>query len=65
MGWNDHLNNDFDYVDSCPKCGKKFKVSTTEQIPGFRAREYLYCPYCGTEVRSSMECEFSSYKMED
>lgn len=64
MGWNDYLEN-FNYVAKCPKCGKKFKVYETEQIPGFRDTEYMICPYCGEIVRASMEYEFTTYKMED
>ena len=64
MGWNDYLEN-FNYVVLCPKCGKKFRVYETEQIPGFRDTEYMICPYCGEIVRESMEYEFTTYKMED
>lgn len=63
MGWNDHLN-EFNFVKVCPKCGKKFKVCETEQIPGFRDTEYMFCPYCGEKVRASMEYEFTTFKME-
>lgn len=64
MGWNDHLE-DFNYVALCPKCGKKFKVYETDQIPGFRDTEYMICPYCGEIVRASMEHEYATEKMED
>lgn len=65
MGWNDHLSDkDFNFVASCPKCGKKFKVVETEQIPGCRFPEDMVCPYCGEVVRTSMEYEYSTFKME-
>ena len=66
MGWNDHLNdNDFNFVESCPKCKKKFKVLETEQIPGFRDTEEMICPYCGHIVRTSMTYEFTTFPLEE
>lgn len=64
MGWNDHLN-DFNYVNVCKKCRRRYKVYETEQIPGFRDTEYEICPYCGEINRASMEYEFSTEKMEN
>ena len=64
MGWNDRFN-DFDYVSVCKKCGRRYKVYETEQIPGFRDKEYEVCPYCGETNRASMEYEFSTEKMEE
>ena len=66
MGWNDRLElENFSYVATCPKCGKRFKVYEYEQIPGFRDTERLICPYCNTTVYESMEYEYGTEKMED
>ena len=56
---------EFNYVDVCPKCKKKFRVYESNQIPGFRDTEYMICPYCGETVRASMEYEYTTEKMED
>lgn len=58
MGWNDHLREGFNYIYECPFCHKTFQVYEEEQIPGFRMKDYLYCPYCGKEITSSMEVEY-------
>lgn len=65
MGWNDHLeDNSFNFIATCPKCGKQFKVYEVEQIPGFRGKEDMVCPYCKHVCRTSMEYEFMTQKME-
>lgn len=45
----------------CPQCHKKFLVNEKDQVPGFRDRETLRCPYCHTDIRSSMEVEWDTY----
>ena len=62
MGWNDHLLEPEEYEMTCPHCGKKFGYYETEQTPGFRMKEYLYCPYCDKEIESSMEYEWTVFK---
>lgn len=64
MDWNDCLE-DFNYLAKCPKCEKKFKVYQTDQTPGFRDTEHMVCPYCGEIVRSSMEYEYATGKIEE
>ena len=65
MGWNDRLNDGFDFVAECDECHKKFQVSETEQIPGFRDDEPMICPYCGHIVKTSREYEYCTYKIEE
>ena len=66
MGWNDHIHdNDFTFVCKCPECGKEFKVLEIEQIPGFRCKEDLNCPYCNHLIKTSMEYEFIAKKEEE
>ena len=49
----------------CPKCHKDFDCDLYPQTPGFRFPEDLYCPYCGTLIKTSMEYEFSPHKVKD
>ena len=51
-------------IDICKKCGKKFWVEATPQVPGFRWEEDEICPYCGNINRTSMTWEFYTEKYE-
>ena len=42
------------------KCHRLYRSFKSEQIPGFREREYDFCPYCGYENDSSMTYEYSN-----
>lgn len=42
----------------CPFCGTVFEVWEEEQTPGFRTKEYLFCPKCKKQIESSMEVEY-------
>ena len=42
----------------CDNCRKKFKYELSPQIPGFREREYLYCPWCKSKLDSSMTWDY-------
>ncbi len=48
----------------CPKCHKKYKQTTEEQVPGFRDMSYDICPYCGAENGKSMEVDYMNRKIE-
>ena len=67
MGFNDHYVEEHkEHNVFCSFCGKRFRFTTEEQIPGFRTMDYLYCPYCGKELAKSMEVEFQGMeKLED
>ncbi len=52
-------------IKMCPKCRRKYKQRTEEQVPGFRDRDYDTCPYCGAENGSSMQVEFYNSKIGD
>ena len=66
MGWNDHINEyAFKREEECPFCHKIFMCEFTEQTPGFRWDEDMKCPYCGKVVKTSLEYEFFTYKIED
>lgn len=52
MGYNDHLLDESEKIVTCCHCGKKYMQWTEEQVPGFRDKEYDYCPFC-CEVNSS------------
>ncbi len=67
MGWNDHI---FDTplereLEKCKNCGKTYVCSTEDQIPGFRDKEYDYCPFCGNINASSMDVDFLCRKLTD
>lgn len=63
MGFNDRYPEDFiEHIVTCDMCGKRFRFITEEQIPGFRMKDELYCPYCSTLLAQSMEVEFSGVK---
>lgn len=60
MGWNDHYPQDFiEHIVNCKECGKRFRFITEDQVPGCRAMDELYCPYCKAKLAQSMEVEFS------
>lgn len=64
MGWNDHMyDNCNKYIEECPHCGKKFLCKETNQVPGFRDRDSKICPYCHSEICSSMEVEYDCQPM--
>lgn len=66
MGYNDLYPEDYvEHIANCKVCGKRFRFITEEQIPGFRAMDALYCPYCNAELARSMEIEFSGVKKID
>lgn len=67
MGWWNHCFDDhFEVKTECPKCGKKFRYCYQDQVPGFRMKDELYCPYCKEELERSMEIEFFGVeKLED
>ena len=48
MGANDHFFDTPDEITTCPNCGKKVIYWTEDQVPGFRDKDYLICPYCKT-----------------
>ena len=48
----------------CPFCGKRYSLTIYEQIPGFRDTEEEVCPYCNETIRTSMEYEFHTDKVE-
>ncbi len=58
MGANDHFFDTPDEVAVCPSCHKQFRYWTEDQVPGCRDKDYLICPYCKTELDSSMEVEY-------
>ena len=47
---------------TCPCCKKSFTFWEEDQVPGFRMKDTLYCPYCNKELFSSMEVEFHVYE---
>ena len=64
MGYNDDYGfEDFSYRKTCPKCKKRFEVTEIEQVPGFRWKEDLKCPYCGEVLCTSMEYEYITRKV--
>ena len=65
MGWNDHIGDPEERIIKCPDCGKRFRVWEEEQVPGFREKDYLYCPYCKKQLASSMEVEYNVSKIEE
>ena len=54
-----------DDVVACGFCKKPYYQHTTEQVPGFRDKDYDICPYCGKKNGSSMDWEYSNKKMTD
>lgn len=52
-------------VAVCKFCKQPYHRYETEQVPGFRIKDYDICPYCGKENGSSMEWEYSNRKMTD
>ena len=60
-----HLYNDYySYIETCPNCGKRFECSETDQVPGFRDKDYKICPYCHAELSSSMSVEYDCRKLD-
>ena len=49
----------------CSKCNRTYLCEIVEQVPGFRDTEEEICPYCGEVVRTSLEYEFHTTKIED
>ena len=62
---NGQLQEYESYVDvkKCPHCGKKYKQTVEDQVPGFRDKSYDTCPYCGETNGSSMEVEYYNSKL--
>lgn len=57
------MRDTYKYKTKCPECGKEFIVTEFDQIPGFRDKEELICPYCHKVLRTSMEVEFYPEKV--
>lgn len=49
----------------CKFCKKPYYQYETEQVPGFRDKDYDRCPYCGEINGISMDWEYSNRKMTD
>ena len=59
MGFNDRYPDDYIEHDvMCNLCGKHFRFKTENQIPGFRQKDGLFCPYCGEKLAESMKVEY-------
>lgn len=65
MGWNDHLEDTQTCVVTCPFCGRNYEVTYIEQAPGCRMKDDEICPYCGKIIRSSMEYDSFTRKLEE
>ena len=63
MGWNNYVADCLTVIETCPKCGKDFKCTYEEQIPGCRFPEDKVCPHCKAVLRTSMEYEFFTRKI--
>lgn len=50
-------------IKECPICHRKYKQRIEEQVPGFREKDYDYCPYCDAVNGSSMEVEYHNSKI--
>lgn len=50
---------------TCPGCNQKFLVLEEEQVPGFRCKDSLMCPYCNYLLRTSMSVEWMVIKQKD
>lgn len=48
----------------CPHCGKTYICGIIAQRPGYKWREEQICPYCNKIVRTSLEFEFYTEKLE-
>lgn len=48
---------------TCPNCHKMYKQEMETQISGFKDMSYDICPYCGEVNHSSMEVEYTNYKI--
>ena len=51
-------------IVTCPKCNKKYKQFTEDQVPGFRDKSEDICPYCRNVNGTSMDVEYSNYKLD-
>lgn len=49
----------------CKICGKRYRQSVEEQVPGFRDRSEDICPYCNKSNGSSMSEEYTNSKLSD
>lgn len=56
---------EYESIAVCKSCKKPYYRHKTEQVPGFRDRDYDECPYCGEINGSSMDWEYSNRKMTD
>lgn len=64
MGWNDHINDRPNKIETCSHCNKKYRQWIEDQEQGFKSREYDYCPYCRHENDSSMQVEYHNSKID-
>ena len=64
MSYYDHLHDVPDTITQCTHCSKKYTQFTEDQVPGFRSREFDFCPYCKESNGSSMEVEFYNKKID-
>lgn len=53
------------HIVECKSCQKRYHQSITDQVPGFRDRDYDVCPYCGYTNGSSMDVEYSNRPIEE
>lgn len=56
--YNHIFDKIYDHSMECPFCNKTFNYWTEEQVPGFRMKDELICPYCKKEIKSSMQVEY-------
>ncbi len=67
--WAFNENGDYQEYDcstskvTCNYCGKEYRQTVEEQIPGFRDKSYDICPYCKQENGSSMEVDYYNQKI--
>lgn len=54
---------DKSFLAVCSNCHKLYYRTMSEQIPGFREREYDSCPYCEHKNGSSMSYDYSISKL--
>lgn len=50
-------------IVTCSHCKQKYGQKETRQLEGFKERDEDICPYCGKSNGSSMEKEYTNYKI--